>query len=175
MESKLTDRQDRFCLEYIIDLNATQAAIRAGYAENSAMEQGHQLLQKTSVLERIKDLKESRSKRTQITADRVIRELAKIGFANIQDYIKTGNEAKDFSKISRRHAAVISSIKVTEIAGADFSKTTTEFKLHDKLSALEKIGRHLGIYEKDNQQKVQDIKTWVYQAASELEKGKKGE
>lgn len=82
--AKLNDRQQRFVEEYLIDLNATQAAIRAGYSPKTAMEQGYQLLQKTSVSLEIAKQMAEQSKRTGINADRVIRELAKMGFADIE-------------------------------------------------------------------------------------------
>lgn len=72
---KLTEKQKRFVEEYLIDLNATQAAIRAGYRENSAMEQGYQLLQKTSVQHAIQQAQNKRSKRTEISQDDVIKGL----------------------------------------------------------------------------------------------------
>lgn len=72
---KLTEKQKRFVEEYLIDLNATQAAIRAGYSENSAMEQGYQLLQKTSVQHAIQQAQSKRAKRTEISQDDVIKGL----------------------------------------------------------------------------------------------------
>lgn len=69
---QLTDKQKRFIEEYLIDLNATQAAIRAGYSKKTAMEQGHQLLQKTSVQNAIQLAQNKRSKRVEITQDDVI-------------------------------------------------------------------------------------------------------
>lgn len=73
---ELTDRQARFCEEYLIDLNATQAAIRTGYSEKTANEQGARLLANVSVQEKIAELKAERAKRTEMTQDSVIQELA---------------------------------------------------------------------------------------------------
>ncbi|MCK6157372.1 terminase small subunit [Moraxella osloensis] len=73
--AKLTPKQQRFVDEYLIDLNATQAAIRSGYSEKTAQEQGYQLLQKTSVLNAIELAKTERQKRTMVTQDDVIRGL----------------------------------------------------------------------------------------------------
>jgi phage terminase small subunit len=155
--AKLTERQKRFCQEYIIDLNGTQAAIRAGYRKHSSEAQACKLLAMPHVKEKITSLMDARSKRTEITADQVIQELAKIGFHNVQDYINEGNTVKDFTKIPREHAASVSSVKVTERkigTGKTAAKeNTTEFKLHDKRAALESLGKHLGIFEKDNRQK----------------------
>ncbi len=71
----LTPKQDRFAEEYLVDLNATQAAIRAGYSENTAAEQGYQLLHKTLVQKRISDLQTEVRERTEVTVDSVIAKL----------------------------------------------------------------------------------------------------
>lgn len=81
---ELTDRQARFCEEYLIDLNATQAAIRAGYSEKTANEQGARLLANVSVQEKIAELKGERAKRTEMTQDSVIQELAAVARAEIK-------------------------------------------------------------------------------------------
>lgn len=78
---KLTEKQKRFCEEYLIDLNATQAAVRAGYAEKNAGKIGHELLEKTRISEYLSSLMQKRSERTGITADKVLSELEKVAFA----------------------------------------------------------------------------------------------
>lgn len=155
---ELTPKIKRFCDEYIKDLNGTQAAIRAGYSAKTATEQASQLLAKLNVQNYISELKHSLSNKNEGLAQQVIDELKKIGFANIQDYISEENEIKDLTKIDRDKAAAVESIKktVTEFSGGAEStgkKTSIQFKLYDKISALEKLGRHLGIFELDNQQK----------------------
>lgn len=148
----------RFCEEYIKDFNGTQAAIRAGYSKKTANEQSSQLLARLNVQDFLSKLKQKLSDKNEGLAQQVIDELKKVGFSNIQDYINEGNEIKDLTKITRDHASAVESIKktVTEFTGSgesQGSKTSIQFKLYDKLSALEKIGRHLGIFELDNQQK----------------------
>lgn len=81
---ELTDKQARFCEEYLIDLNATQAAIRAGYSEKTANEQGARLLANVSVQEKIAELKAERAKRTEMTQDSVIQELAAVARAEVK-------------------------------------------------------------------------------------------
>lgn len=81
---ELTDKQVRFCEEYLIDLNATQAAIRAGYSEKTAREQAAQNLSKLNIQEKIAELKAERSKRTEITQDSVIQELAAVARAEVK-------------------------------------------------------------------------------------------
>lgn len=82
--AKLTEKQKRFCEEYLIDLNARQAAIRAGYPEKRASEQAYQLLQKTTVSAYIEKLREEQQRRTEITADKVLGELAKIAAEDVE-------------------------------------------------------------------------------------------
>jgi phage terminase small subunit len=155
---ELTPKIKRFCEEYIKDLNGKQAAIRAGYSEKTAEQQASRLFSNVKVQNFISELKKTLSNKNEGLAQQVIDELKKIGFANIQDYIQSENEIKDLSKISRDKAASVESIKKTviEMGGTGESvskKTSIQFKLYDKISALEKIGRHLGIFELDNQQK----------------------
>ena len=78
---KLTEKQKRFCEEYLVDLNATQAAVRAGYAEKNAGKIGHELLEKTRISEYLSELMKLQSERTGITADNVLKELEKVAFA----------------------------------------------------------------------------------------------
>src|SRR5215213_1985099 len=88
----LTARQARFVEEYLVDLNATQAAIRAGYSARTANEQASRLLANVSVAAAISEALAARAERTQITADQVVEELAAIGFAKLGDYAEWGPE-----------------------------------------------------------------------------------
>ena len=88
--AKLTLKQQRFASEYMVDLNATQAAIRAGYSADSAGSIGNELLKKPDIRARISKAIAEQSKRTGVTADRVVRELARVAFANSRDIINYG-------------------------------------------------------------------------------------
>ncbi len=159
--AELNDKQKRFCEEYLIDLNATQSAIRAGYSKKTAYSIGDENLRKPEIKDYISKLKNNRSERTEITADMVIQELAKIGFADIKNYFEGDEAQKDITTLDNKLTAAVSSIKVTESSGKDWSKTTKEFKLHDKVKALEDLGKHLGVFEKDNKQKTTPVKIRV--------------
>jgi phage terminase small subunit len=152
----LNEKQQRFCEEYIIDLNATQAAIRAGYSQATAGAKGHELLKIVEIQEYLSQLRIEQQARIQITGDMVIKELAKVGFTNIQDYIEEGNTVKDFSQIDSGKASCVAGLKrsvTTFGSGKDAgTKETVEFKLWDKVAALEKLGKHFGIFEADNKQ-----------------------
>lgn len=138
---KLTAKQRRFCEEYLIDLNATQAAIRAGYSAQTANRIASENLSKPDIQSRIEKLMVERSQRTAINQDKVIQELSKIAFSNISDYLKVEDnrvEVFDTDKIKQEMLAVIAEIKQTD--------SKLSIKLHDKLKALELLGRHLGMF-----------------------------
>ena len=138
----MTDKQERFCEEYMIDLNATQAAIRAGYSPKTANEQGSQLLAKLSIQNRIAQLQAEQSRRTGVSADRVVRELAKIAFVNAADLIdpKTASLKSD---VSHDDLAAVQSVKVKTFGEDGLEQ---EVKLADKLRALDLLGKHLGMF-----------------------------
>jgi hypothetical protein len=138
----MTDKQERFCEEYMIDLNATQAAIRAGYSPKTANEQGSQLLAKLSIQNRIAQLQAEQSRRTGVSTDRVVRELAKIAFVNAADLIdpKTASLKSD---ASHDDLAAVQSVKVKTFGEDGLEQ---EVKLADKLRALDLLGKHLGMF-----------------------------
>ena len=146
----MTDKQARFCEEYMIDLNATQAAIRAGYSPKTAQEQSARLLSNVMVQNRLAQLQAEQSRRTGVSADRVVRELAKIAFANASGLIDPETASVKLDA-SRDDLAAIQSIKVKSF-GEDGLEH--EVKLADKLRALDLLGKHLGMYkdasEKEN-------------------------
>lgn len=146
--AKLTPKQQRFTEEYLIDLNATQAAIRAGYSPKTANEQGARLLAKVSVKNTIDKTMAERSRRTGINQDRVLTELAKIAFINPVDVIDM-DDATLRGDANRDDTAAIASVKVKTIPTPDGNIVEREVRTYDKLKALEQIGKHLGMW-KDN-------------------------
>lgn len=145
--AKLTAKQKKFVEEYLIDLNATQAAIRAGYSPNTAQEQSSRLLSNVMVKNEIDKAMAERSRRTGINQDRVLRELAKIAFVNPGDVINL-NQATVKSDAKEEDLAAIASVKIKNIPTEDGEITEREIKLCDKLKALDLLGKHLGIYDK---------------------------
>jgi phage terminase small subunit len=146
--AKLTEKQKRFIEEYLIDLNATQAAIRAGYSPNSARDIGSENLTKPDIRARIDEALAERSKRTGINADRVLREIARIAFVNAADVINF-DSATIAEGASEDDTAAIASVKVKTIPTEDGEGVEREIRLCDKLKALELCGKHLGMF-KDN-------------------------
>jgi phage terminase small subunit len=152
-KASLTPKQRRFVEEYLLDLNATQAAIRAGYSRKTAAMLGYQQLQKTLVADAIASAQARRSQRTEITADWVLQELRKLAASNMGDFMRTGEHGDphlDFSALTRDQMAALSEVTVddfTDGRGDDARDVRrVRFKLHDKQAALVNIGRHLGMF-----------------------------
>lgn len=143
--AKLTEKQKRFVEEYLIDLNATQAAIRAGYSVKNPDKIGSELLGKTRVSEEISKAMAERSKRTGINQDRVVMELAKIAFVNANDLINP-EDASVRKDASKDDLACIQSVKVKQSFSDKGDITEREVKLNDKMKALELLGKHLGMW-----------------------------
>lgn len=142
MARKLTDKQKRFVEEYLIDLNATQACIRAGYSANNAKQIGSELLDKTRL--QIDEAMAERSKRTGINQDRVIQELSRIAFVNITDVVDEDGEIR--RDASADDLACIESVKIKDSDNQFGGSREREVKLAPKLKALELLGKHLGMW-----------------------------
>lgn len=211
----LTEKQQRFVDEYLVDLNATQAAIRAGYSADTARAIGHENLTKPDIQLAIAEARKAQQQRTQITADRVVLELGLIAFADARELVevKTGccrhcwgegfkfqrtlteynldreqwlDKGKDpmlfeeqggigFDALKQPHPecpacggdgdarAVLKDTRYLSpqalalYAGAKTGKYGVEVQMHSKMEAVEKLMKHLGAYEKDNQQKTDPL------------------
>lgn len=148
----LSAKQARFVEEYLLDLNATQAAIRAGYSAKTAASVGFENLRKPNIAAAIAAAQAARSKRTEITQDRVLAELAKIGFSDLRKVMTQGGALLDPQAWDDETAGAIGSIEVVTRPGGFDEEGNREvehvhkIKAWDKLSALEKIGKHLGMF-----------------------------
>lgn len=141
----LNDKQRLFCKEYLVDLNATQAAIRAGYSTESARQIATENLSKPSIQEEVQRLMEKRSQRTNITADRVLKELARIAFSDPKNVMAWNGETmvvKDSEQLSDDDAACVSEVSSTTTKEGGSIK----LKMHDKIAALDKLGKHLKLF-----------------------------
>ena len=138
----MTQKQKRFIEEYLIDLNATQAAIRAGYSPDTAQQTGSENLSKPVIRAQIDRAMAERSKRTGVNAERVVKELAKIAFVNAAEVIdpKTATVKEDALP---EDTAAIQSVKVKTFGEDGLER---EIKMADKLKALELLGKHLGMF-----------------------------
>jgi len=140
----LTRKHRMFCRAYIINFSPTDAGMSAGYkSRKSARVHGNKLLKKPAIQEYIKHLTARRSKRLEITADKVLQEFAKIAFADVGAFYDSEGHLKPFTALSPDDRAAI--------AGITYDKNLLPIlKLHDKHKALDSVARHLGLYEKDN-------------------------
>lgn len=155
MSAKLTPKQERFVAEYLIDLNATQAAIRAGYSAKTAGSVGHENLTKPEIAAAIQEAMQSRAQRTQITADRVLLELGRLAFFDIRRIYNADGSLKNPAELDDDSAAAIAGIDVVEMAGGmsiggeegagHVPMFTKKAKTFDKKGALELAMRHLGM------------------------------
>lgn len=140
---KLDARQQRFIDEYMVDFNNTNAAIRAGYSPRTANEQGARLLARVSIRAHIDRRLAEASKRTGVNADRVIRELARISFANPADAIAADGSISPYA--SEDDKAAIQSIKVKTTTGKNGTTTEREVRFYDKNKSLELLMRQAGM------------------------------
>ena len=143
-KGKLTEKQQRFVDEYLIDLNATQSAIRAGYSPKTANEQGARLLANVSIQEAISKAMAERSRRTGINQDRIVQELARIAFVKITDVVDSDGEIN--ANASDDDLACIESYKVEDSDSVNGSSSKREVKLASKIKALELLGKHVGMW-----------------------------
>lgn len=164
---RLTDRQKRFCDEYLIDLNATRAAICAGYSEKYAATNTTKLLKNTKIKEYLQKRQQDRMERTEITQDMVLRELAIIAFSNAADYANivekqaTAEVEGAVIPLTDENGEPVMYRTVEPVLTADLTddqkkalavikkgRDGFEIKPYDKVRALELLGRHLGMWDK---------------------------
>ncbi|OFZ18518.1 MAG: hypothetical protein A2X94_00825 [Bdellovibrionales bacterium GWB1_55_8] len=141
---ELTIKQSRFVLEYLVDCNATKAAIRAGYAAKNADKIGHELLGKTRVRQLLDEQIKAQQKRTLVEADRVLKELYAIAMVDIRDAFREDGTLKALSEMPARVARAIASIETVEVPGG--VAITKKIKFWPKVAALELLGKHLKLF-----------------------------
>lgn len=155
---RLTNKQKRFVEEYLIDLNASQAAIRAGYSPKTAQEQSYQLIRKTSVAAAIKEAMQKRSRRTGLTQDMVLEELSSIAFARLSDVMDWGETTMkqvnmDGEIVDIVHYGLklkgskdIPQHILPALAKIKEDKHGLTVEMHNKIQALTLLGKHLGMF-----------------------------
>lgn len=154
-KNELNPKQKLFVAEYLKDKSATQAAIRAGYSEKTAHSQGPRLLGHVGVKTAIAEGLERLHKKLDISAERIREELARIAFADMADHVSVGTEGevriKSFDEMPEGSSRCISGIKekrrILAGAGEDaILESTLEYKHHDKVKALELLGKDQGMF-----------------------------
>lgn len=141
---KINIKQKSFVEEYLIDLNSTQAAIRAGYSKNRASEIGYQLLQRTTVQEYIQKRMKDREKRTEITQDMVLKEFAHIAFDDIKNYLSFYTDTEGNVRTIVKDSTTIDTRAIQEVSQGKDGQF--KFKMYCKDNALLQIGKHLGMF-----------------------------
>lgn len=145
----LTDKQEMFCREYLIDLNATQAAIRAGYSEKTARVQAAQNLSKLNIQERIVKLKSERNDDVGINAAYVLKRLVEIDQMDVLDILKDDGGLKMVSEWPKVWRTTLSGLDINTTI-TNFDETTIEnilkkIKWPDKVKNLELLGKHISV------------------------------
>jgi phage terminase small subunit len=157
-KKKLTAKQAAFCREYMIDRNATQAAIRAGYSEKTAYSVGHENLSKPEIAAEIRKLEKEAAERNRVSIDEVVQFLAETMRSDINEFVEAGPfgiTLRDLEEIEPEKRKLIQKVSFKKGQGIDFQLT-------DKMSAAEKLMKHLGGYEADNSQKSGIIISYDY-------------
>lgn len=142
--AKLNEKQQCFVDEYLIDLNGTQAAVRAGYSAKTADVQASRLLGNDKVQQAISEHMAERSKRTGVNQDRVVLELAKIAFVKMTDIVDKQGRIK--TTATDDDLACIESVKHKKCNSSTGSSVEREVKIASKIKALELLGKHLGMW-----------------------------
>ena len=155
---KLPERQERFCQEYLIDLNGTQAAIRAGYSARTANQQAAQILANLNINNRIAELMKERERRTEITVDNVLREFWSIAKDDIKNYMDFRTEKQVVDRDPETGEPIIEYRTIVDIKDSRTIDTKNiaevsvgkdgqfKFKLYCRDNALVQVGKHLGMF-----------------------------
>jgi phage terminase small subunit len=168
----LDPKRALFVQEYLIDLNATQAAIRAGYSKKCASEQGYDLLRKPQIQKAIAEAMKKRADRLEVSQDRIVRELARVGFLDPAELLEGDGSVKLIKNMSEDARRVIAGMEVSEIfdnAAGDQKQAlglAKKIKLCDKLKALELLGRHLKMF--DETVKVPGLEKALYEISEKF-------
>ena len=151
---KLTPKQMRFVDEWLIDFNGKQAAIRAGYSAKTAEATAARLLRNVKVQAEIARRQKDLQRRTEVSQERVVKELARVAFADATDYVqveartveKNDGTELSYQAVTLTETAELSADQRAAIAGIKQGVNGVEVKLHDKIKALELLGRHIGMF-----------------------------
>lgn len=145
----MTPKRSRFVQEYLIDLNAAEAARRAGYSRRTARAIGSHLLTKVEVCRALDAAMAERNQRTSASVDRVMTELGRIAFFDVAEVFDADGRPRQLDDMSPEARAAIAGVEVIEQVDADGRPTgrVRRLKIADKLAALKKLGEHLGMFE----------------------------
>jgi len=144
----MDDKRRRFATEYLVDLNATQAALRAGYSPKSAYSQGHRLLKNAEVAKWITEGKGKQLAVADLSAVRVLEELRRLGFSDVKRLFDESGNLRPVHTLPDEDSAAISSVEVVKknlAAGDGKTDTVHKLKVWDKPRSLEVLAKHFGL------------------------------
>ncbi len=145
--TELKDRQKRFVAEYLVDLNATKAAIRAGYSKNSASEIGYENLRKPHIAEAIEKAQEKRNKRVEISQDDVVNGLARIAFNDMREMFDEHGNLMPIQDLPESVALSLAGLDVVTVKkGEGEVEYVSKIRSNDRLKAFELLGRHMKMF-----------------------------
>ena len=145
--AKLTPKQELFIKEYLVDLNATQAAIRATYSPKTARQIATEMLSKPYIQDAIQAAMDNRSKKTEITADRVLKEIARLAFLDIREAFNENGQLLPITEMPENVARAIAGLEYESIGkGEESIGRTAKIRLIDKKGSLELLGKHLKLF-----------------------------
>lgn len=153
----LTEKQIRFCEEYLIDLNGTQAAIRSGYSSKTANEQAARLLANVSIQNYLVERRKQIAGALNITQERVLKEYAKLAFSDTRKYFDDNGRLINIPDLDDNAAAALAGFDIMEEKGGNGEGQQVvlgyvkKIKLWDKVKALDSLGKHLGLFEGTSQ------------------------
>lgn len=144
----LTNKQQRFVAEYLVDLNATQAAMRAGYSKKTANEQGARLLANASVAACVAEKTQQQLEKTELTAQMVKNRLRLLGFQDIRKLFDAAGNLKPLHQLDDDAAAMVAGVEIVKkniAAGDGQVDTVHKVKVVDPVKPLEMLAKHFGI------------------------------
>lgn len=142
---KLTKKQELFVSEYLIDLNATQAAIRAGYSENTAKETGYENLTKPHIAEAISNAQNKRLEKNEVNADYVLKRLIEIDEMDVVDILDDSGHIKPITQWPKSWRRTISGLDIQELMMGEVETVLRKIKWPDKVKNLELLGKHIDV------------------------------
>lgn len=162
----MTEQVKKFLDRYFETLNGAQSAIYAGYKENSARQQAHQILERPESEEYLQKLRADFIAKNGINKESVLNEYRKIAFSDVRKVLTVDGGLKPLDEVDEDTAGAIAAIEsfdVTDKESREILGTNRKIKLHDKLRALEALSKHLGLFEKDNDQKSKAAQVTIFE------------
>lgn len=151
----MLEQHQRFADKYFETLNGAESARYAGFSEDSARQEANRLLDRDDIQGYLQKLRAELSEKTGISQQKVLNEIARIAFADIRNYYKGDDQLKAITDLDDNEAAALASVKMyEEYSQGEPIGINKEIKMYDKLAGLEKLARHLGMYNKDESNKM---------------------